>query len=172
MHFTCIISPSTEQTSPTYHSFLKITAIHCPTLQLTSTNTKKVIAIIKKNICNCGRKKLSVMLFVVVSNVWHVFLKNTALQQNGFCHKIRVSKLELLKRKFLKSVKWIQHSCLVNSYCILRENKHCIFFVHLIFEQTMIIAIMQTMNNNCFYQILFGLWIVRFLWSKVLGIGF
>ena len=28
------------------------------------------------------------------------------------------------------------------------------------------------MNNNCFYQILFGLWSLRFLWSKVLGFGF
>ena len=32
MHFTCIMSSSTEQTSPTYHSFLKITTTHCPTL--------------------------------------------------------------------------------------------------------------------------------------------
>ena len=32
MHFTCIMSSSTEQTSPTYHSFLKITATHYPTL--------------------------------------------------------------------------------------------------------------------------------------------
>ena len=48
MHFICIISSSTEQTPPTYHSFLKITAIHCPTLQLASTTTKKVIAIVKK----------------------------------------------------------------------------------------------------------------------------
>ena len=32
MHLTCIMSSSTEQTSPTYHSFLKITITHCPTL--------------------------------------------------------------------------------------------------------------------------------------------
>ena len=46
MHFTCIMSSSTEQTSPTYHSFLKITTTHCATLQLASTNTKKVITIV------------------------------------------------------------------------------------------------------------------------------
>ena len=46
MHFTCIMSSSTEQTSPTYHSFLKITTTHCPTLQLASANTKKVITIV------------------------------------------------------------------------------------------------------------------------------
>ena len=28
------------------------------------------------------------------------------------------------------------------------------------------------MRNNCFYPMLFGLWSVRFLWSKVLGVGF
>ena len=31
MHLSCIMSSSTEQTSLTYHSFLKITGTHCPT---------------------------------------------------------------------------------------------------------------------------------------------
>ena len=40
--------------------------------------------------------------------------KKTALQQNGFCHKIRVSKLGFLKKEFLKSVKQMQSSYLLN----------------------------------------------------------
>ena len=32
MHFTCIMSSSTEQTSLTYHPFLKISTTHYPTL--------------------------------------------------------------------------------------------------------------------------------------------
>ena len=49
------------------------------------------------------------MLFVVVNNTWHVFWNETAQQQNGFCHKIRVSKLgAFLKKDFLKGVKQMQ----------------------------------------------------------------
>ena len=49
MHFTCIMSSSTEQTSPTYHSFLKIFAARFYKHQKSNYNSIK-------SIYNCGQK--------------------------------------------------------------------------------------------------------------------
>ena len=46
----------------------------------------------------CGKKKLSLMLFVVVSNVWHGLWKKKKMHSNKM---VFVTKLGFLKREFL-----------------------------------------------------------------------
>ena len=66
------------------------------------------------------------------------------------CNKmVFVTKLGFLKKDSLKGMKQMQYSYLVylvvsnektpSIYC--KKNKHCIFFVYFVFQQTMIIAI-------------------------------